>query len=104
MSAVNSESYFFCAHSHFVGPKLLAEPLQATSQDAVYMQALALSIEAQLMNFPDTGAIAAGVRLFSGGELGDAVESYLERIRANLIAQLALLKVPFDATCEADEN
>ena len=104
MSAVNSESSFFCAHSHFIGPKLLSGPLQATTQDAVYMQALAVSIEAQLMHFPDSVAIAAGVRLFSGGALGDAVESHLERIRDNLIAQLALLKVPFDATCEADDN
>ena len=104
MSAVNSEPSFFCIHSHFVAPKVMAEPPQATTQDAVYMQALALSIEAQLMHFPDSVAIAAGVRLFSGGALGDAVETHLERIRANLLAQLALLKVPFDATCEADDN
>ena len=56
------------------------------------------------MHFPDSVAIAAGVRLFSAGALGDAVETHLERIRANLRAQLALLKVPFDATCEADDN
>ena len=104
MSAVNCESSLFCVPSHFVGPKVMAEPPQATTQDAVYMHALALSIEAQLMHFPDSVAVAAGVRLFSGGALGEAVENHLERIRANLIAQLVQLKVPFDATCEADDN